>query len=63
MMQGDSIRNFKGGSWDMRKEDRRRGQMDIAFPDRRLSDRRASAREFRLAESDLTWSRQPRMDE
>ncbi len=63
MMQGESTRNFKGGSWDMRKVDRRREQLTIAFPDRRMSDRRASAQEFRILDSELTWSAKPGLDE
>ena len=35
-----SLRNFKGGSWDLRKDDRRKAHSSIAFPDRRAGDRR-----------------------
>jgi hypothetical protein len=35
-----SLRNFKGGSWDLRKDDRRKAQSTIQFPDRRANDRR-----------------------
>jgi hypothetical protein len=35
-----TLRNFKGGSWDLRKDDRRKAQLSIAFPDRRAEDRR-----------------------
>ncbi len=34
-------RNFKGGSWDLRKEERRKAQVMIDFRDRRMADRRA----------------------
>ena len=36
-----SLRNFKGGSWDLRKNDRRKAQSSIAFPDRRGFERRS----------------------
>ena len=35
------MRSFKGGAWDLRKDDRRKGQREIAFPDRRKVDRRS----------------------
>ncbi|MDB5105793.1 MAG: hypothetical protein JWP91_3482 [Fibrobacteres bacterium] len=38
-----SLRNFKGGSWDLRKVDRRKEQAAIGFPDRRANDRRANS--------------------
>ena len=34
-------REFKRGSWDLRKEDRRKVQVNIDFPDRRKESRRA----------------------
>jgi hypothetical protein len=53
----DDLRTFKGGSWDLRKNERRQNQIAIAFPDRR----RAERREERGMDtgSELTWASQP----
>jgi hypothetical protein len=37
-----SLRNFKGGSWDLRKDDRRKDQQPIPFADRRQGKRRGA---------------------
>jgi hypothetical protein len=55
MMRDLSLRNFKGGSWDLRKEDRRRIQLEISFPDRRRNDRRSNAPAPASEDGDLTW--------
>lgn len=39
-----SSRNFKGGSWDLRKDERRKAQSTIAFPDRRANNRRTASK-------------------
>jgi hypothetical protein len=38
--QSTDARKFRGGAWDLRRIDRRRDQVTIAFPDRRKHDRR-----------------------
>jgi hypothetical protein len=55
MMRDFSLRSFKGGSWDLRKEDRRRMQLDISFPDRRRSDRRSGSPAPVQEDGELTW--------
>jgi hypothetical protein len=55
-----SIRNFKAGSWDLRKRERRQSQVAIEFPDRRSNERRGSDVEF---DRDLTWVSKPGLDE
>lgn len=56
MVKDQSMRSFKGGSWDLRKDDRRRDQQTIGFPDRRQNNRRATSEEEALeAGGDLTW--------
>jgi hypothetical protein len=56
MIREQSSREFKGGSWDLRKNDRRRYQATIGFTDRRQNDRRATSQDGAddLADS-LTW--------
>lgn len=34
------LRSFKGGAWDLRKVDRRKEQVAVRFPDRRVENRR-----------------------
>lgn len=48
MNQQTDNRSFRGGSWDLRKLDRRKDQLTIEFPDRRKNDRRLAdqAEEF-----------------
>jgi hypothetical protein len=36
-----NARRFSGGSWDLRKDERRKNQETIPFPDRRSGDRRS----------------------
>jgi len=59
-----SLRGFQGGSWDLRKRERRQVQAYIPFPDRRRDERRATQA---LAEddshSDLKWMNKPGLDE
>ena len=53
-----SLRNFKGGSWDLRKDNRRKAQSSITFPDRRSVERRgvvSQADERAIFEDSLTW--------
>jgi hypothetical protein len=40
-----NTRSFKGGAWDLRKDDRRKEQATIAFPERRKNSRRSSLEE------------------
>lgn len=63
MMPDPSMRNFKGGSWDLRRTERRQAQVEIPFPDRRLFDRRTGMAEQRGFESEVTWVSRPRSDE
>jgi hypothetical protein len=63
MMPEPSARNFKDGSWDLRKRDRRQSQVAIPFPDRRLSERRSSLDSSAEPDSELTWVAKPRWDE
>lgn len=63
MMPDPSNRNFKGGSWDLRKRERRERQTVIGFPDRRQIDRRMSGLPFETSEIELTWVSRPRQDE
>lgn len=59
-----SLRNFKGGSWDLRKDDRRRGSQSIPFPDRRAADRRNASSPTRTVDDDaLHWVTKPSLDE
>lgn len=57
-----SLRNFKGGSWDLRKEDRRRMQLEISFPDRRRSNRRSTSPGPVSEDGELTWVRPSALD-
>lgn len=60
-----SLRNFKGGSWDLRKNDRRKAQSSIAFPDRRGFERRSLtlADDQNLNADSLTWVSKSPLDE
>lgn len=40
-MGASASRRFSGGSWDLRKDERRKAQEPIEFPDRRKNERRA----------------------
>jgi hypothetical protein len=60
MMPDLSFRNFKAGSWDLRKRERRQRQDMIEFPDRRRSERRGADLEF---DRELTWVDKPGSDE
>lgn len=59
-----STRSFQGGSWDLRKRERRQVQVLIPFPDRRRNERRTVQA---LAEDDsnseLKWMSKPGLDE
>lgn len=63
MMLESATRNYKGGSWDLRKRERRETQTAIAFPDRRQAERRASTTFSESTDAELTWVRRPRLDE
>ena len=63
MLQNQSFRSFKGGSWDLRQRERRQVQELRSAPDRRLLDRRATMDEIEPFETDLTWVNKPRLDE
>ncbi len=39
-MVAPASRQFSGGSWDLRKDERRKSQASIDFPDRRKGERR-----------------------
>ncbi|HKP97732.1 MAG TPA: hypothetical protein VJ385_18475 [Fibrobacteria bacterium] len=60
-----SLRNFKGGSWDLRKDERRKQAQNIGFPDRRRAiDRRKTAQaEDRAAGDILQWVTKSSLDE
>ena len=54
--QPSDIRKFRGGSWDLRKIERRRNQVAYEFPDRRKNDRRlADQGDDFSAEGMLQW--------
>jgi hypothetical protein len=64
MIREQDSRNYKGGSWDLRKQDRRRYQEAIAFPDRRQNDRRATSQDEADTRTDsLTWVSKSALDE
>ena len=59
-----SLRNFKGGSWDLRKDERRKESQVIGFPERRATDRRGNARADDAAGTDmLQWVSKSALDE
>ena len=59
-----SLRNFKGGSWDLRKDDRRKESHRIGFPDRRANDRRNATEAEDTAGVDmLQWVTKSVLDE
>ncbi len=61
-----SLRNFKGGSWDLRKNDRRKAQSSIGFPDRRARERRdvvSPADDRAMNVDSLTWLSKSALDE
>ncbi len=41
-MVASTARRFNGGGWDLRKDERRKNQVDINFPERRKEERRFS---------------------
>jgi hypothetical protein len=63
MLPDPALRNFKKGSWDLRKRDRRERQSAISFPDRRRQDRRTFSADSVSNDIDLTWVSRPRLDE
>lgn len=62
--EASSLRNFKGGSWDLRKDERRKSPQRIAFPERRLNNRRDADRmENQSITSDvLRWVSKSKLD-
>jgi hypothetical protein len=61
-----SLRNFKGGSWDLRKDNRRKSQSSIPFPDRRSVERRdvvLQAGERAMLLDSLKWVSKSALDE
>ncbi len=50
-------RNFRSGSWDLRRGERRKIQRSISFPDRRVAERRDEGLEgwLRRDEPEMTW--------
>jgi hypothetical protein len=64
LREQSSLRNFKGGSWDLRKDDRRKELREIGFPDRRANPRRANekADDVFTVES-LQWVTKSDLDE
>jgi hypothetical protein len=64
-MLGDqmSLRNFKGGSWDLRKTDRRKASVAIPFPERRATDRRNASDIENASEDILQWVSKSSLDE
>jgi len=64
MMPETSSRSFQGGSWDLRKQERRQIQALIPFPDRRRNERReAKALAEEDSHPDLMWMSKPGLDE
>jgi hypothetical protein len=64
MNQQTDSRIFRGGAWDLRRIDRRKEQVAIAFPDRRKTDRRmADKPEDFSAGGMLKWVDPSEMDE
>lgn len=66
LKEHSSSRNFKGGSWDLRKDNRRKSQSSITFPDRRSEDRRgvvSQADERAMFLDSLTWVSKSTLDE
>jgi hypothetical protein len=63
--ENTSSRNFKGGSWDLRKNDRRKAQSTIAFPDRRANNRRGVSQDDDQAPDmdSLQWVSKSALDE
>ncbi|HLP42795.1 MAG TPA: hypothetical protein VK465_14895 [Fibrobacteria bacterium] len=51
------LRSFKGGAWDLRKVDRRKEQLYVRFPDRRVENRRLVGAQDteRATSSNLVW--------
>ncbi|MDQ3000476.1 MAG: hypothetical protein M3Y08_04350 [Fibrobacterota bacterium] len=59
-----SLRNFKGGSWDLRKLDRRKELHEIGFPDRRANQRRFYEKaDHRFSMESLQWVNKSALDE
>jgi hypothetical protein len=59
-----SLRNFKGGSWDLRKTERRTQLQSIGFPDRRANDRRFGSNAAVSSDADmLQWVTKSGLDE
>lgn len=59
-----SPRSFKGGSWDLRRNDRRKAQEMIAFPDRRSQDRRLTDKEDVSSDLEsLQWVTSSKLDD
>lgn len=58
-------RNFKGGSWDLRKIERRCEQRSIEFPDRRVRSRRMMDKvtEGAFTTEKLQWVTKSDLDE
>jgi hypothetical protein len=54
-MVAPTSRQFSGGSWDLRKTERRKSQASIDFPDRRKGERRT----FGFTEPETTLYAQP----
>lgn len=64
LIEQSSLRNFKGGSWDLRKNDRRKDLCEIGFPDRRANDRRDNAKpDDILTMESLQWMTKSDLDE
>lgn len=60
MFEKESLgRSFKGGDWDLRKDERRQVQQVISFPDRRKDERRLTKMHdhyaTRLGIDSLSW--------
>ncbi len=60
-------RSFKGGDWDLRKDERRQVQKVISFPDRRKDERRLTKMHdhyaTRLGIDSLNWVGKTGLDE
>ncbi len=61
----DFSRSFKGGGWDLRRNERRHAQINISFDDRRKIERRLTAKESQVqsAPNVLYWVDKSWLDE
>lgn len=64
MDRNTELRKFRGGSWDLRRIERRREQLIIGFPDRRKNERRLADQGDDLTSAGmLLWIDPSKVDE